>query len=144
MKNSRGTEFKPTHWTLDEDYEIAYGPSDVNWESPDGWLSITNGVWKIKKGFKWDGCTDVPDFLNKINPKTKKSRAYYASLVHDVGYRYLRLCPGDFPYTKFKIDKFFLDIGKRDGFVIIGLYFLGVLTLGEIYIRFYDNIVYPQ
>ena len=130
----RGTVLHPTSWILEYDYEVKLGSSSVNWESPDGWLSIKNGIWKIKAGFRWDGCSDVPDFLNEISVETGKPSSYYASLCHDVGYRCLTKYGSRFPYSKFQIDCFFLKLGIRDGFKPIWIYFFGVLLVGWYYI----------
>ena len=131
---NRGTVLHPTSWTLEHDYEAKLGSSSISWESPDGWLSIKNGIWKIKAGFRWDGCSEVPDFLNEISVETGKPLSYYPSLFHDIGYRCLMKYGRSFPYGKFQIDCFFLQLGIRDGFRPIWIYFFGVLFFGWYYI----------
>ncbi len=138
----KGTVLKPTHWVLDKDYEVALGSPEINWDSPDGWLVVRNGIWRIKAGFRWDGCTKVPDFINEISIETGKPCAYYPSLCHDIGYRCLIKYGMDFPYGKLQIDCFFLELGKIYRFWPIELYFFGVLFFGWYYIL--SKKTFPQ
>ncbi len=135
----KGTIFNRTKWTLEEDYRIFYGRAGTYWNSPDGWLAIIDGLWIIRAGYKWDGCTDVLDFKSDLDPETQKPKTYYPSLCHDVGYRYLDVCPKSFPYNKFKIDFFFFRLLKKFKFRFSKLYFAGVLIFGRFYIGIYET-----
>lgn len=131
---NKGFPWNRTKWVLENDYCVDYGKSNINWESPDGWLAIKDGIWKIKAGFIWDGCTDIDDFEDDLDPVSKKPKVYFPSLCHDIGYRYLIKCAKDFPYSKLQIDWFFFRLGKKYKFRPIGIYFFGVILFGWYYI----------
>lgn len=139
MRLTRGTIFNPTRWILEEEYRIFYGKTGINWYSPDGWLKIVDGVWIVRPGYVWDGCTDVLDFKSDLDTETKKPKTYYPSLCHDVGYRYLAICPESFPYNKFKIDFFFFRLLRKFKFRFSKLYFVGVLIFGQFYMGTYET-----
>ena len=113
MDKLKGTIFDRTEWVLEDDYRVFYGKNGTYWHSPDGWLTIIDGLWIIRSGYKWDGCTDVSDFKHDLDLITKKPKTYYPSLCHDIGYRYLDICPESFPYNKFKIDFFFFRLLRK-------------------------------
>ena len=129
--SAKGLPWNPTAWTLDNEYIAFFGTKGVNWESPDGWLSIRDGVWTVRAGYRWDGNSCVPDFLNRLDPITRKPKTYYSSLCHDIGYRYLRLCPDWFPYTKIQVDYFFFRLMRQSRFRLAWLYYVGVRIFGR-------------
>ena len=134
MEDSEGVETKGLPWnksdfTLGNDYAVFSGHGGRNWTASDGWLKIVNGIWTIKKGYRFDGTSNVPD--GDIDPITKLPRTYFASLVHDVGYHYLRTCPESFPYSKAEMDLFLYRQLKAAKFRWALLYYLGVVCFGK-------------
>lgn len=134
--SQKGLPWNPTRWTLEEDFTIP-GPEvpeglaeSIWWDSPDGMLQIRANVWTIKKGFAWDGSSGVSDWIDRKDPKTGMPKTYYASLVHDAGYRYLRQCCS-FPYSKAEIDRFFYRLLKESNFRLAWLYWIGVVIFGR-------------
>lgn len=114
------------------------GKRDVNWESKDRLLVITNGFWHIKVGYEWDGTSGVPDgpFITDHLPPVytidnKVPITWKASLIHDIGYEYMD--EEDFPYTRKEIDNYFRILLEECGFKYSKLYWWGVRTLGAIY-----------
>jgi hypothetical protein len=94
-----------------------------------------NGDARVLAGYAWDGCTPkfflfdivigTPDGIpNKI---TKKPKAYYASLLHDVLYQFL---DADLPLSRKKADQVFLNIMTRDQFALRKIYYAAVRILG--------------
>lgn len=128
---AKGLPWAPTAWKLDNAYSVFAGEPGINWDSPDGWLNIRDGVWTIKAGYSWDGNSCVPDFLNSKDPVTGLPRSYYPSLCHDIGYRYLRSSPESFPYSKRQIDFFYFRLGRQYKFLLAWLYVIGVLLFGH-------------
>lgn len=135
---TKGLPWNKSDFTLAADYTVFSGFGMRNFVSPDGWLEVKNGIWTIKKGYQFDGCSNVPD--GDIDLITKLPRTYYASLVHDVGYHYLRICPDSFPYSKKEIDLFLYRQLKAAKFKFALLYYLGVILFGKFALKNKDNI----
>lgn len=106
----------------------------------DGDLRMTidqTGIITIKSGYAWDGCTPkfnlwdisvgTPDGV--VNARTRKPKAYYASLIHDGLCQFL---PTDPPYSRLDADKEFLAILTRDAFGPRHIYFVAVAVFGII------------
>ncbi|MDD5439347.1 MAG: DUF1353 domain-containing protein [Candidatus Omnitrophica bacterium] len=103
---------------------------------PDGSMTVkgTHG-----NGYSWDGCSPkwklndmffgTPEAV--LNYATRKSKTYYASLVHDVLYQFSR----DIRYLVMRkqADREFYTILKRDGFKMALLYYWGVRSFGWIW-----------
>lgn len=95
-----------------------------------------DGTARVLAGYAWDGCTPklflcdlvigTPDGVP--NAVTRKPKAYYASLLHDVLYQFL--WSGDLPVTRAAADRIFLDILTRDDFAPRRLYYLAVRLFG--------------
>jgi hypothetical protein len=94
-----------------------------------------NGDARVLADYAWDGCTPkfflfdivigTPDGIpNKI---TKKPKAYYASLLHDVLYQFL---DAGLPLSRKKADQVFLNIMTRDQFAPRKIYYAVVRILG--------------
>jgi Protein of unknown function (DUF1353) len=89
----------------------------------------------VKGGYAWDGCTPkfsvfdivvgVPDGVP--NRTTRKPKAYYASLMHDVLYQFL---DAGSPVSRAKADKVFLGILARDAFAPGWIYYAAVRVFG--------------
>lgn len=102
------------------------------------WLEIyPDGTAKVLAEYAWDGCTPkyalwdialgTPDGVPNI--KTKKPKAYYASLIHDVLYQFL---DADLPIKRAGADRIFLELLTRDGFGPRWIYFAAVRVFGAI------------
>ena len=102
-----------------------------------------NGNARVLAGYAWDGCTPkfflfdivigTPDGIpNKI---TKKPKAYYASLLHDVLYQFL---DANLPLSRRQADQVFLDIMTRDQFVLRKIYYAVVRSLGGV-VRYFTR-----
>lgn len=123
--------WNPIVLILDDDFVWDSGDGSINnWKSEDGWARIENGVWYVKRGFKWDGCSGVPDFSDDPDkpgfPKTWK-----ASLIHDVGCQYSNT-DKSFPYKRHQVDKFFYRLLKEINCKTATLYYYGVSVFGFI------------
>lgn len=94
-----------------------------------------NGDARVLANYAWDGCTPkfslfdivfgVPDGIP--NQITRRPKAYYASLLHDVLYQFL---DAKLPLTRAQADKVFLDILTRDSFAPRGIYYAAVRLFG--------------
>lgn len=142
-KSSKESLFHPKNWpwdpahlVLDEDYTYDTGQHGRNWVEQDNPLSITDGIWLIKKGFEWDGTSWVPD--GKPDPlKPNYPITWKASLVHDNGYRNMN--KKGFPYKKHEIDWYLYLLLKEAGFSRARLYYIGVILFGGIF-KFFGRI----
>lgn len=96
------------------------------------------GVITIRSGYKWDGCSPkikvfdwfylgTPDGTN--DKEHVKSRCYYGTLIHDPCYKFYR----SLPYTRKQVDKFMVDLFRKSGFSLAGLYHRVVRMLGWIF-----------
>ncbi len=132
-------------FVLDTNYAIDLKPylpsshsTDIAFEDRDGkrWLEITkDGQATVLTPYAWDGCTPkyalwdivlgTPDGVPNV--KTKKPKAYYASLVHDVLYQFL---DAGLPISRAGADRVFLDILSRDGFGPRWIYYAAVRVFG--------------
>ena len=91
------------------------------------------------KGYAWDGCSPkwklkemyfgTPEAV--LNNKTRQSRTYYASLIHDIFYQFSNEVKGII--RRREADEEFYSILKRDGFKMARLYFWGVRSFGWIW-----------
>jgi len=92
-----------------------------------------------RRGYAWDGCSPkvkISDIYlgtpeGVLNFKTRQSKTYYASLIHDVFYQFSRDIKS-FVRRK-EVDREFYDILKRDLFIYARLYYFGVRLFGWIY-----------
>jgi hypothetical protein len=139
-------------FVLDSDYVYnirRYLPPDWN----EGWafedcvkkkrrLEIhPNGDARVLANYAWDGCTPkfsvfdivfgVPDGIP--NQHTKKPKAYYASLLHDVLYQFL---DAELPLSRAQADRVFLEILTRDHFAPRHIYYGAVRAFGGLFRRF--------
>lgn len=136
---------------LEEEYSYNIGkylPAD--WSG--GWAFVDrkghrrleirpNGDAVVLAGYAWDGCTpkfsvaDVvfgtPDGIP--NERTKKPKAYYASMFHDALYQFM---DAGVPLTRSQIDGVFLDLMTRDRFALRWFYYGVVRLLGGVFRRF--------
>jgi hypothetical protein len=98
----------------------------------------SDGTVKVLATYAWDGCTPkfalwditigIPDGIPNLN--TKRPKAYYASLMHDVLYQFL---DNGLPISRESIDKIFLEILERDDFAPRRLYYLAVRLFGGLF-----------
>ena len=103
---------------------------------PDGTVIVTGTYYK---GYAWDGCS--PKFKIKdvylgilegvLNFDTGLSKAYYASLIHDVFYQFSKEVKS-FILRK-EVDREFYVVLKRDNFRFAWLYYAAVRMLGWIF-----------
>jgi hypothetical protein len=92
----------------------------------------------IRAKYAWDGCTPkfalfdivlgTPDGIP--NEQTRKPKAYYASLVHDVLYQFL---DAHLPIKRAGADRAFFDILERDAFAPRYLYWAAVRVFGGVF-----------
>jgi len=97
-----------------------------------------NGDATVRAGYAWDGCTPkfavfdilvgVPDGVP--SQVTKKPKAYYASLLHDVLYQFL---DAGLPLSRAQADRVFLELLTRDRFALRLIYFAAVRALGGLF-----------
>jgi hypothetical protein len=99
-----------------------------------------DGTLLVKSTYAWNGCTPkfcffdiligTPDGV--VHKKSRKPKAYFASMVHDALYQFIP----DFPEEVGKIvtrrvaDACFLEILKRDEFILRRIYWLAVRIFG--------------
>lgn len=89
----------------------------------------------VKSGYAWDGCTPkfsvfdivlgIPDGIP--HSTTRKPKAYYASLLHDVLYQFL---DAGSPISRAEADQVFLGILARDAFAPRWIYYAAVRLFG--------------
>ena len=97
-----------------------------------------NGDAHVLANYAWDGCTPkftvfdlvfgIPDGVP--NQITKKPKAYYASLLHDVLYQFL---DANLPLSRVQADRVFLEILVRDRFAPRPIYYLAVRLFGGVF-----------
>jgi len=100
-----------------------------------------DGTLVVLANYAWDGCTPkfciwdivlgTPDGVP--NSKTRKPKAYYASLVHDVLYQFLSVRS---PVTRSHADSIFLELLTRDGFGPRWIYYAAVRVFGGAFRHF--------
>ena len=129
-------------YCLKEDYKyqssIAGGEFENEWFklSKDGAMIVRGTYYK---GYAWDGCS--PKFKIKdwyfgtweaiLNFDTGQSKTYYASLIHDVFYKFAKYIRS---FVKRKeANREFYNILKRDGMRCAKVYYLGVRLFGWIW-----------
>ncbi|VAX16896.1 hypothetical protein MNBD_NITROSPINAE02-1569 [hydrothermal vent metagenome] len=130
-------------YVLEKDYVYPTGKrigKDYLFKDKDNkaWLKINkNGDFTIIKGYAWDGATPkfclfdiyfgVPDGV--LHPDTLKPKTYYASLLHDVGYQFLK---DGLPYSRKEVDQLFLKIMGAYDFRPRYIYYFAVRLLGGV------------
>ena len=129
-------------YLLTSDYTYSSLIKGCNFENE--WLRLSDdGTIVIKgsnkKGYAWDGCSlkfkvlDVyfgtPEGV--INRKTKQTKTYFASLVHDVLYQFSDDLKATI--TRKQTDEEFYHILKRDDFRLARLYYWFVRAFGWIW-----------
>jgi len=132
-------------FVLDTNYAIDLKPylppdhaSDIAFEDRGArrWLEISkDGRATVFAPYAWDGCTPkyalwdivlgTPDGVPNV--RTKKPKAYYASLVHDVLYQFLGT---GLPISRAGADRIFFDILARDDFGPRWIYYAAVRVFG--------------
>ena len=140
-------------FVLDADYAWPSGrqfTEDCAFEDGSGrrWLEIRrNGVIKVLVGYAWDGCTPKFSFWDICvgtpdgvpNAITKKPKAYYASLLHDVLYQFsIQELPAPLDRRR-EIDKVFLALLERDGFAPRWIYYWIVRIFGGLFFHAYTR-----
>lgn len=89
----------------------------------------------VKAHYAWDGCTPKFAVLDIVvgtpdgipNEITRRPKAYYASLVHDVLYQFL---DADLPLSRAQADRVFLGLLERDAFAPRWVYYAAVRAFG--------------
>ncbi|AXK40671.1 DUF1353 domain-containing protein [Crenobacter cavernae] len=97
-----------------------------------------NGDVKVLAGYSWDGCTPKISVFDLVlgtpdgvpNRVTKRPKAYYASLLHDVLYQFL---DAGLPLSRAQADKVFLEILTRDRFAPRWIYYGAVRMFGGVF-----------
>ena len=107
------------------------------WTSPDDMLRIVDDLWYIASDFIYNGASMVPsgkaiedpeDLPVKSLSKHPIRKLWFATLIHDIGYRYRRL--PNFPFKRRQLDSFLLLEMKKAKFVGRCLYWFGVRLFG--------------
>jgi hypothetical protein len=96
-----------------------------------------NGDARVLANYAWDGCTPKFSLFDIVfgtpdgipNQVTKKPKAYYASLMHDVLYQFL---DADLPLSRAQADHVFLEILTRDRFAPRPIYYAAVRAFGGV------------
>jgi hypothetical protein len=100
------------------------------------WLFLeSSGTITVMQGYAWNGCTPKLCFLDlligtpdgTVYGGTGKRKTYYASLIHDALYQFLREAS---PLTRGDADRFFLRLMQESEFVLARLYWLVVRAFG--------------
>ena len=132
-------------YELDADYRIdlgkylaEHGDQTLSFQDSSGVERLVlypTGTAIIRARYAWDGCTPkfalfdmlfgIPDGVP--NEQTRKPKAYYASLVHDVLYQFLDV---DLPITRRGADAAFFDILERHAFTPRYIYWAFVRVFG--------------
>lgn len=131
-------------FTLAEDFEwrSAHQVSeDMAFVDKTGRLRLEierDGRIRVLKGYAWDGCTPkiclldivlgVPDGV--VDSDTKKPKTYYASLIHDALYQFLK---DGVPYSRYQADLFFLNLMAETRFRWRHVYFIAVRIFGGLF-----------
>lgn len=121
---------------LPEDFPTGYVFFDKSGERR---LEIRpNGDITILPVYAWDGCTPkfclwdivfgIPDGIP--NQDTRRPKAYYASLVHDVLYQFL---DDGLPLSRAAADRILLELLTRDCFAPKYVYYFAVRLFGWIF-----------
>jgi hypothetical protein len=100
-----------------------------------------DGNARVLASYASDGCTPKFSLFDIVfgtpdgipNQVTKKPKAYYASLMHDVLYQFL---DADLPLSRAQADRVFLEILTRDRFAPRPIYYAAVRTFGGAFRRF--------
>ena len=100
-----------------------------------------DGNARVLASYAWDGCTPKFSLFDIVfgtpdgipNQVTKKPKAYYASLMHDVLYQFL---DADLPLSRAQADRVFLEILTRDRFAPRPIYYAAVRAFGGAFRRF--------
>lgn len=97
-----------------------------------------DGNARVLANYAWDGCTPKFSLFDIVfgtpdgipNEVTRKPKAYYASLLHDVLYQFL---DADLPLTRAQADSVFLEILTRDRFAPRPVYYATVRIFGGVF-----------
>jgi len=105
------------------------------------WLRLEeNGMLTVGAGYAWNGCSPRVDILGiatfgtpngNMDTRIGKPLTYYASLVHDVCYRYL----DELPITRKEVDVQFYEMMKANEFPLATLYYWSVRLFGGFSLR---------
>jgi hypothetical protein len=94
-----------------------------------------NGDARVLANYAWDGCTPKFSLFDIVfgtpdgipNQVTKRPKAYYASLLHDVLYQFLDV---NLPMSRAHADRVFLELLTRDRFAPRPIYYAAVRAFG--------------
>ena len=94
------------------------------------------GRMTVTKGYAWNGCSPkfcfcdlligTPDGV--VNATTGRPKTYFASLIHDALYQFLRV---NAPLTRRQADGCFLRLMKESDFALAYLYWVAVRAGGR-------------
>ena len=134
---------KSVRWVyrLDRSYSWESGralPEDFVFRDSQGKVRLIieeQGTITVTAGYAWNGCSPkicVLDILlgtpdGVVHAETGRPKTYYASLVHDALYQFLREAA---PLTRRDADRFFLRLLKESDFILAHLYWLVVRAIG--------------
>lgn len=103
------------------------------------WLRVDReGTITIPAGYAWDGCTPKLSFFDLfvigtpdgiIQVKTGLPRTGRGSLVHDALYQYMAW----HEFSRAEVDRLFLDLMRRDDFLLSRAYWLAVRLFGGLF-----------
>ncbi len=126
-------------YCIKEDHRYQSSIKDREFENE--WFKLDkDGTMIVKgtryKGYAWDGCSPkwkikemyfgTPEAV--LNDTTRRSRTYYASLIHDIFYQFSSEIKDII--KRREADEEFYNILKRDGFKMARLYYWGVRCFG--------------
>lgn len=123
------------NFTWDSGHPI---PEDLAFEDRTGAVRLIieqSGRITVSRGYAWNGCSPkvcVLDLLlgtpeGVVHASTRKSKTYYASLVHDALYQFL---PDGLPLKRRHADAFFLRLLRESDFAPRWVYWAAVRLFG--------------
>ncbi len=134
---------KSVRWLykIDENFSWESGhqvPEDLVFRDKTGKVRLLvekSGCITVTKGYAWNGCSPkfcVFDLLlgtpdGVVHVETEKPKTYFASLIHDALYQFLR---DGLPLRRYHADAFFRRLMKESDFAPRWIYWVAVRVLG--------------
>ena len=134
---------KAARWLYRADRNFAWDsgitvPQDQAFLDATGTIRLiieTNGRMTVTRGYAWNGCSPKVCFFDLligtpdgvIDPDTRRPKTYFASMVHDALYQFLR---AESPISRRQADHCFLRLMAESHFKPRYVYWIAVRLLG--------------